>query len=129
MEPYRYYCDLVNEIELLEYQLNLCINERHQWSFNGRLGKTVRMDQAAERMDKLAGQIERLSDQLGMKNKQRKHIEHKLSQFKSIEYKVAYGRVVKNQSLVEIADELGYSINYIKKISASVTEVLERAHF
>lgn len=124
MEPYRYYCDLINEIELLEYQLDICIKERHDWSFYGRLGQTVRMDQAAERMDKLASQIERLSEQIEQRKKYRKHIEHKLAQFKSIEYKVAYMRIVEGKPLKEIAEELNYSIDQIKKMSAKITSAL-----
>lgn len=124
MEPYRYYCDLVNEIELLEYQLEICIEERRQWNFHGRLGSKIRMDQAAERLDKLAGQIEWLSEQLDQKKKYQKHIEHKLSQFKAIEYKVAYGRIVENKTLEDIAKELGYSLVWIKKVSARVNNIL-----
>lgn len=124
MEPYRYYCDLINEIELLEYQLEICFEERRQWDFMGRLGQTVRVDQAAERLDKLAGQIERLSEQIDRKKKYQKHIKHKLSEFKSIDYKVAYGRIVKGQTLEEIAVDLGYSLVWIKKVSARVNSIL-----
>ena len=124
MEPYRYYCDLINEIELLEYQLNLCINERQEWGFNGRLGNTVRMDQAAERMDKLSAQIERLTFQLDQKKSYQKHIEHKLSEFKSIEYKVAYGRIVDGLTLEQIAEQLGYSVDWIKRVSAKISKTV-----
>lgn len=129
LEPYSYYFDLVREIELLEYQLNICINERRDWSFHGRLGSKIRMDQAAERLDKLAGQIERLSEQLEQRKKFKRHIEHKLSEFKSIEYKVAYGRVVKGQTLGEIAADLGYSIDWIKRVSARISDELKTVHF
>lgn len=129
MEPYRYYCDLVNEIELLEYQLNICVVERMDWGFHGRLGRTVRMDQAAIRMDELSVKIERLSRELEKRRTYKKHIEHKLNQFKAPEYQVAYSRIVKNQTLGEIAADLGYSIDYVKRISANVTEVLRTVHF
>lgn len=82
------------------------------------------MDQGAERLDTLAKQIERLSELLEQKKKYQKHIEHKFSEFKSIEYKVAYGRMVENKTLQELADELHYSIDQIKKVSAKVTSAL-----
>lgn len=129
LEPYRYYCDLINEIALLRYQLDVCIRERQDWSFYGRLGGKVRMDQAAERLDKLAGQIEWLSEQLEKKKKYQKHIEHKLSEFKAIEYKVAYGRVVENKTLEEIAEETGYSLSWVKQTSAKINDRLKRVYF
>lgn len=124
MLPYRHYRDLLNEIELLEYMLNQHISERLQWDFEGRLGSTVRMDQAAQKMDELAVYIERLSTELDQKEKYRKHIEHKLSEFESIEYQVAYKRFVENKRLEEIAEEMGYSVDWIKKISAKVKSAL-----
>ena len=121
MKPYFYYIDLVNEIELLEYQLNICLAERKEWHFYGRLGSKVRMDQAAERLDKLAGQIENISTMLDKKKKYRKHIEHELSKFKSLEYQVAHKRIVEGMTLEQIAEELGYSVDWIKKVSANIT--------
>lgn len=125
MEPYRYYSDLVAEIEILEYQIEICINERKDWYFDGRLGKSLRLDQAAEKIDKLSERIEWLDERLQQKRKYRKHIEHKLSELESLEYKVAYMRVVERRTLEQIAEELNFSVDWIKKVSARVTRHLE----
>lgn len=125
MEPYRYYGDLVAEIEILEYQIDICINERKDWNMGGRLFHTVRLDQSLERVDKLSERIEWLHERLTQKKKYRKHIEHKLSALESLEYKVAYMRVVERRTLEEIAEELDYSVDWIKKVSAKVTRHLE----
>lgn len=124
MEPYRYYGDLITEIELLEYQVEMCINERRDWNVGGRLFNKVRLDQSLERVDKLSERIEWLDARLMEKKKARKHIEHKLSGMDSLEYKVAYMRIVEGKSLKEIAEELEYSIDWIKRISAKVKSTL-----
>lgn len=121
MKPYVYYFDLINEIELLEYQLNICLAERKDWNFYGRLGNKVRMDQAAENLDRLAEQIEFISAALDKKTSYKKHIEHKLSGFKALEYQVAHLRIVEGMTLEQIAVELDYSVDWIKKVSANIT--------
>lgn len=125
MKPYVYYFDLINEIELLEYQLNICLAERKDWNFYGRLGNKVRMDQAAENLDRLAEQIEFISAALDKKHSYKKHIEHKLSEFKALEYQVAHLRIVKGMTLEQIAVELDYSVDWIKKVSANITRHFE----
>lgn len=125
MEPYRYYADLVAEIDLLEYQIETCLNERKDWNVGGRLFHTVRLDLSLERTDKLSERIEWLAERLDDKKKVRKHIEHKLSELESLEYKVAYMRIVERRTLEQIAEELDYSVDWIKKVSARVTRHLE----
>lgn len=49
-----------------------------------------------------------------------KKIDANLKRFEGINYKVAYLISVKERSLQEIADELKYSLSYIKSISASI---------
>lgn len=125
MEPYRYYSDLIAEIEILEYQIEICINERKDWYIGGRLFTKVRLDQALERFDKLSDRIEWLDERLQQKKKHRKHIEHKLSELESLEYKVAYMRIVERRTLEQISEELNFSVDWIKKVSARVTRHLE----
>lgn len=122
--PYKHYNDLQNEIDLLEYMLNQHISERKEWDFTGRLGSTVRMDQAAQRMDEITVHIDRLSLELDRKEKYRKHIEHKLQEFEAIEYQVAYKRYVEKKRLEDIAKDMGYSVDWIKKVSARVKKAL-----
>ena len=45
-------------------------------------------------------------------------MKEKIKKLEGIDYKVVYLRDIEGKSLVEIADELGYSYDYIKEISA-----------
>ena len=119
--------DLIGEIEVLEIQIESALQERENWHFMNpnRLGRTLPLDEAALRMDKLSERIEWLTERLESKKNLRLRVEEKLNQFEGIEFKVAYLRVVENKSLEEIAEELGYSIDWIKRVSAKVTVHLE----
>ncbi|WJY27462.1 hypothetical protein [Sporosarcina trichiuri] len=120
MLPYKHYKDLLHEIELLEILIKQAEAERMEWDFEGRLGSRVRMDIAAQKLDRLAERIEELSEELDQREEHRKHIEHKLGEFQSIEYRVAYKRFVENKRLEVIAEEMGYSLAWIKKVSARI---------
>lgn len=125
LDSYRYYMDLTNEIAILEFQIQESLNERNDWFFTGRLGSKYRLDVASEKLDKLAERIEWLVGRLERKKEIKSHIEEQLKLLTGIEYKVAYMRVVENKRLDEIADELNFSVDWIKKVSAKVTRHLE----
>lgn len=127
LDSYRVYMDLVGEIEVLEIQIESALQERENWHFmnENRLGRTLPLDEVTLRMDKLSERIEWLSERLESKKNLRIRIEERLNKFEGIEFKVAYLRVVENKNLEEIAEELGYSIDWIKRVSAKVTVHLE----
>lgn len=125
LEVYRYYSDLVQEIDILEYQVEMCIRERKDWSFYGRLGSKVSMSTASENIDKLSEKIEWLDKQIEHKKKTKMELEGKLSGLGRLESQVAYKRFIEKKSLEHIAEELNYSIDWIKKVSRKVTRHLE----
>jgi hypothetical protein len=53
----------------------------------------------------------------------KRSIEQKMNEFDGLEYQVAYRRDVLRQSLDKIADDLGYSYNWIAKISSRAGRV------
>lgn len=125
LEVYRYYNDLIQEIDILEYQIEMCIRERKDWSFGGRLGCRVSMNTASENIDKLSDKIEWLDKQVELKKKAKQEMEAKLSGLGRLESQVAYKRFIEKKPLEEIAEELNYSIDWIKKVSSKVTRHLE----
>ncbi len=125
LESYRYYNDLIREIDILEYQIEVCIAERKQWNFGGRLSPKVPLDIAAEKMDKLSERIEWLTERLDRKKGVKSTLEKRLSELESLEYKVAFMRYIEKKKLEDIAEELDYSTDWIKKVSAKVTRHLQ----
>lgn len=51
-----------------------------------------------------------------------KVLDDKLKRLEGIDYRVAYLIQVKGRTLQEVADELGYSLGYIKNISANLNK-------
>jgi len=121
LDSYRYYMDLTNEISILGFQIEQSLKEREDWYFTGRLGSKYRIDTVAEKLDKLAERIEWLTERYDSKQTIKKNIEEQLKELNGIEYKVAYMRIVESKRLEEIAEELNYSVDWIKKVSAKVT--------
>ncbi len=125
-DSYRYYLDLISEIDILEFQIESAIHERESWHFStGKLGKRYNLDVSTKKMDELAERIEWLTERIEHKKGIRDKIEEKLNSFKGLEYKVAYMRIVEGKKIEKIAEELNYSEDWIKKVSAKITRHLE----
>ena len=117
MQLFKSYHDMNLEIEILEDELKNTEREIEQWWIGGRLYTTVRIDQAAERVQKLKDKQVILSEELNRKLGYKEQFEARLKKMDGIAYKVFYGRYVEGKLLTEIADELGFSYQYIKNIS------------
>lgn len=76
------------------------------------------LDTCLIRMKEICDQVEMYSTMLEKKEEARKEIEGRLNQFEGLEQKVAYLRDIEGKTLAEIAADLGYSLIWIKKISA-----------
>lgn len=74
-------------------------------------------DRAWEHICKLDEKLETLNKVMADKELVKKQMEQKISSFEGIDYMVAYWRL-QGLTLAEIADKLGYSYGWIKKISA-----------
>lgn len=125
LEVFRYYNDLEQEIDILEYQIEVCAKERADWSFDGRLGSKVSMSNAAENIDKLSDRIGWLDERIEAKKEVKRNLESKLQHLGELESKVAFKRFVEKKNLDSIAEELDYSVDWIKKVSSKVTRHLQ----
>lgn len=56
-------------------------------------------------------------DILSLKHEAKRRMESKMKQFNGLEYQVAYQRDVERRPLQKIADDLGYSYEWIRKVS------------
>jgi DNA-directed RNA polymerase specialized sigma24 family protein len=118
MELYR---DLLTEIDVINMRIGNLEKEYEFW-----LKATVEpngynafpLDTCLHRMQKICDQVEIYSTLLEEKEKVRKEIEQRMSEFEGLEYKVTYMRDVLHMTLPEIAADLGYSYIWIKQVSA-----------
>ncbi|KQL20476.1 hypothetical protein [Cytobacillus solani] len=124
LDTFILYNDLCLEIEILKEQLNLAESEREQWWMGGRLFHTVPMDNAAERFDRLSNKIERVEALLKKKEETKRRVESLMNNYEELPRKIAYLRFVQGRSLKEIASELNYSHQYVRKVMSQMKRAM-----
>ncbi|MFI8712021.1 hypothetical protein [Brevibacillus brevis] len=130
MEPIQSYQDICKEIDIFEIRIKDLEREYQFWyhaCFHSTRQLSSSLDICLKRMEAICDQVEAYSRVLEEKEKTRKAIEERLSEFDGLEYKVRYMRDVEGKTLAEIAAELGYSYDWIRKIG-SRTKKAQRRH-
>lgn len=121
MGPYR---DLCVEIDIIQVRIRNLESEYKYWlqaSFQSSINKAFPLDICLNRMEKICNQVEEYTCLLEEKEKTRKEIEKRMSEFEGIEQKVTYFRDVQGMTLPEIAAHLNFSYSWIKKLSMKTT--------
>jgi DNA-directed RNA polymerase specialized sigma subunit len=124
LDTFMLYNDLCLEIDVIEEQIKLAEAEREQWWIGGRLFNSVPMDNAAERFDKLTDKIERMDALVKKKREVKGNIEKLMNQYEETPRKIAYMRFVQGKSLKEIANELNYTHQYVRKIMSRMRQAI-----
>lgn len=86
------------------------------------------LDKIIERLNKIDDSLSVLYEILNEKKKVREKIERMIEQMEGLEYKVAYMRDMKGMKLQQIADELGYSHDHIRRVSSRIKKMPHRSH-
>lgn len=128
MDFIKYYNDINKEIEIIELRLldlESELREARKLCFSGQLPSDplpvhVPLDKALEYYDAVVKKVGEASSSLEAKKLIRQKIEANIRDFQGIEYKVAYMRDVEGKPLFKIADELGYSYDWIRKVSSRI---------
>ena len=131
MELMKNYSDLLTEIELTKDQLKYTKYEFKWWSgidmdtgegipLNGIGSHKHGTETAMIQIDKKQKAVNKLEKRLNDLETYKKHMDDHINSFKGLEYQIAYKKHVEFKTLQEIADDLGYSLVYIKKKSASM---------
>jgi DNA-directed RNA polymerase specialized sigma24 family protein len=128
------YNDLCKEIEILELRAS-------DLEFQMRIAKSICFrgfvtDQYSRiPLDKALGQYDDVKDELlsvvamlEHKQQTKQEMERRMNAFDGLEYKVAYMRDIQGKFLDQIADELGYSLDWIKKVSRRTSMKALRRH-
>ena len=128
------YHDLCKEIELWEIRLwdleserrillkrmmsppqtKLCANYS---GLPGAGARIIDLPRAWGQMQSLDERIAECKDVLSLKKEAKRRMEKVMSEFDSLEYKVAYMRDVEKKPLYVIAEELGYTYGWIRQVS------------
>lgn len=114
------YREICKEIDILETRIE-DLETEYYFLYRScfRSGSTIiPLDIATKRMKEICDQIEVYVAILEEKEQAKAEIEKHLSELDRLDRKVAYLRDVEGWTLPEIASHLGYSLVWIKKISA-----------
>jgi len=137
MDRLKSYRDLLKEIELWEIRLWDLKNERRvllkrmlkppemklcaSYDFMPRGGAEIlNFPDAWNRVQELDRKIEECETVLAQKKEAKARMEKVISEFDSLEYQVAYKRDIEGKPLYIVAEELGMSYPWIRKISMRV---------
>lgn len=134
MEFVKLYYDITKEIEILELRLDDLEDElkrARKVCFEGTMPSDghevhIPLDKALQQYDAVVAKIRETSDRLTRKKLILSRIEANIRDFQGIEYQVAYMRDIEGKPLYKIADELGYSYDWIKKISSRIRKAKNR---
>jgi hypothetical protein len=134
VDVFQTYSNLCKEIDLLEIEKDNLENEwkvyhklmfdNPRGGFNGGL-VALPLENVAERLDKIRVKHDMVEELLNIKKRFKTQAEVILGQFDGLEYKVAYKRFVECKKLEDIADEMQYSLDWIKKVSSRISRHLE----
>lgn len=128
------YFDLCKEIEILdlraddlEKEARVCL--RTVWTGEPPSDRStyvhVPLDTALRRYEDVLTQLCEVQEVLRNKRQAKEQIEKRMSEFEGLEYKVAFMRDIQRKPLNEIAEELGYSLSWIMKMSMKVKRLKE----
>ncbi|EST12224.1 hypothetical protein [Sporolactobacillus laevolacticus] len=114
--PLKMYHDLCGEIDCLYLRIHqLEIERKYYWKMGVRA--IMKFDRALEEIYKIDDVLRPLFNVLDDKEYCKKRLETKISELDGVDYKVAVLQM-QGKSLLEISHELGYSYDWIKRISA-----------
>ncbi|PTM58362.1 hypothetical protein [Desmospora activa] len=122
------YQDVCREIDVLEIRIRDLEMEYKFWYKACHRGGFP-LDTCLGRMKDICDKVEHYSLILEQKEKARKEMEQRIAGFEGLEHRVAYMRDIAGKTLPEIAVELGYSYDWIKKLSARSKRKALRRHY
>ncbi|GGN59402.1 MULTISPECIES: hypothetical protein [Oceanobacillus] len=119
------YQKLTNEIDYLEYQLDREKRELKRWT-SGDLSK-VKLNEHSIASG-LEERIAALEYELAHKMNDLFNAKKLISMFDGLDNKILYHKYVEGKKLINIADELDLSPNYIYSKHAEIMKIIKFAH-
>lgn len=107
-------------------QIKISNKEREFWGNNLIAASKFPALVAIANVDRVSDNIERLHEVNDFYNGIAAEIEEAIRSKKGLEHQVAYKRIVEEKTLAEIADELNFSPEYIRRVNARIQKDLSR---
>lgn len=105
------------EIEMLEVDREYWLGKNEQLPFASIGAEKYGLDVASQRTDRLNGRILSLETKLEHYQAIEKEIRENVEKLEGLEYRVAKLRFIDGMTYQEIADELGYTHDHIRRVA------------
>jgi len=120
------YADVAREIEIIKDQVDFIKNELQYWfgidldkekgiPLQSKGARRYGINTAIKQAEKKFNNLKELENRLQELEYAKVRWDMFLEQFEGLDYKIAYKRIVESKTHQEIADELGYTHQYIRK--------------
>lgn len=119
------YRKLSDEIDYLDYQLDREKRELKRWTSGDLMNVKLHEQSIASGLE---DRIEAMEIELAHKINDLHDAKKLISTFKGLENQILYYRYVEGKTLINIADELGFSPNYIYNKHAEIMKRLDFAY-
>ena len=127
------YQNLQAKRELELFQIRRCKSELKRWSSDtfkgGDLAKNADAVTSLSNTERIQTEIHIHKERLAVINQEIDELDSIINKFTGLDNKIAYLRIVKGHSLNEIANELGYSYEYIKNRSMNISKAIKEVTF
>lgn len=127
MKIMKNHADLLNEIEIIKGQIEQYELSLKYWSGNSdtpMLGATgaekFGLSAASLNIDRINKEVNALVAMLDAFNMIRRQNENSINRLQGLKYKIAKLRFIEGMSYKEIAEELNYNYNYIRRVAAKL---------
>lgn len=106
------------EIEMLEVDREYWLGKNEQLPFASIGAEKYGLDVASQRTDRLNGRILSLETKLEHYQAIEKEIRENVEKLEGLEYRIAKLRFIDGMTYQEIADELGYTHDHIRRVAS-----------
>lgn len=121
----RDYQKIEDELSYLEFNLERSESELKRWVGGDLSGVKLSAESDGARLEE---RIERIRNELSIKQNERSNFIKLVSKFKGLEHKILMMKYVEGLTLEEIAEELNYSASYIYRKHAEIAKMIRFAH-
>lgn len=121
----RDYQRIEEEIAYHEFNLEQSEKELKRWISGDLVGVKLTADSDGAKLEE---RIERIKNELKIKENERTNFIKLVSKFKGLEHQILLLKYVDGKTLEEIAEELNYSSSYIYKKHAEIAKMIRFAH-
>lgn len=119
------YADLLQKIEIIKAQIELLEHDAEFWfgedeafPFASKGANLAGVHGAWMNLDRINAKLNQLNDLLDYYCTVRDDMNERLSKLNGLEYKIAYMRFIEDKNYKEIASELEYSYDHIRRVAS-----------